>query len=323
MAIRPGREALQQPPHHRAQGRGGPVEPAVHACPSHPDVHRIGPGRCERCGAPLEAIVPHGHVPRGPATSDAARRLWIGVVLTLPLFMMETAARLLGWQALLAWPVAGWVQAALASPVVLWSGAPLLRRAWRGVGRGRLEGGEPAAIAILLPWLLSLAALVLPGAWPPGLRLRDGLPPLFFDTSAAVTVLLLAGCVVELRAAERRQARGETPRVAAAPPEAAAAAVLIALLAGAAWGLAGPQPAGTHAVGAAVAVLAASVPRAFAAAAPATRGAAALYHALALPLAAGVLFPAVSLLPAPLLAAAAGALASIGFSVGRLGRRER
>ncbi len=185
----------------------GPAEPvdehAVYTCPMHPEIHQEGPGDCPICGMALEPMVPTGHTPRSPELSYMARRFWIGLVLTLPLFTLEMGSHLLGWRGLVSMPTSGWIQFALATPVVFWAGWPFLVRGWRSVGSRHLNMFTLIALGTFVAWLFSTVALLFPQIFPDTFRGHGGQLALYFESAATITVLVLVGQVLELRARER------------------------------------------------------------------------------------------------------------------------
>ncbi len=194
-------------------------EHAVYTCPMHPEIHQEDPGDCPICGMALEPMVPAAHTPRSPEMSYMARRFWLGVVLTLPLFAMEMGGHMLGWNGLVAMPTSGWIQFALATPVVFWSGWPFIVRGWRSVVGRHLNMFTLVALGTLVAWLYSTVALVFPDSFPATFRDHEGSVSLYFEAAAVITVLVLIGQVLELRARERtsgaiRALLGLAPRTA-------------------------------------------------------------------------------------------------------------
>jgi Cu+-exporting ATPase len=180
-----------------------PVEGAVYTCPMHPEVHKDGPGDCPICGMALEPMTISASTGKNPELSDMARRFWIGLVLTLPLFFMEMGGHLLGLDGLVERPASGWIQLALATPVVFWSGAPFFVRGWKSVVSRHLNMFTLIALGTGVAWVYSVVALLFPGLFPPAFRTDDGAVPLYFEASATIIVLVLVGQVLELRARER------------------------------------------------------------------------------------------------------------------------
>ncbi len=133
-----------------------------------------------------------------------SRRFWVGLMLSLPAFLIAMTGMLPGsplhhldMQAL------NWLQLALTAPVVLWCGWPFFVRAWRSVVNRSPNMFTLIALGVGAAFLYSVAATVAPGAFPEGFRTLAGAVEPYFDTAAVVTVLVLLGQVLELRARRR------------------------------------------------------------------------------------------------------------------------
>jgi Cu+-exporting ATPase len=152
----------------------------------------------------LEPLQPAIEAGPSPELRDMTRRFWIGAVLTLPVVILDMAGdvRALNLHRLVS-PVASmWIQFALSTPVVLWAGWPLLERAWQSVRRRALNMFSLIGLGVGAAYVYSLAAMFAPGAFPSGLRGAGGLIPVYFESAAVITVLVLLGQVLELRARE-------------------------------------------------------------------------------------------------------------------------
>jgi Cu+-exporting ATPase len=181
-----------------------PVEGVEYTCPMHPEVRRIGPGSCPKCGMALE--------PRGVAAGDAEnlelvdmrRRLWVSIVFTVPLFVLAMSEAIPGRPLQHAVPAAAlrWLQLALATPVVLWAGWPLLVRGGRSVVNRSPNMFTLIAVGTGTAYLYSVAATLAPGLIPASFRMH-GEVPLYFEAAAVITALVLLGQVLELAARGR------------------------------------------------------------------------------------------------------------------------
>ncbi|MEK6610448.1 MAG: heavy metal-binding domain-containing protein, partial [Gemmatimonadota bacterium] len=177
-----------------------------YTCPMHPEVVQIGPGACPKCGMALEPRVASEDEGPNPELVDMTRRFWIGVVLTAPLLAIMLA------ELLPTNPIAGlmmsgalpWIEAALASPVVLWAGWPFFVRMWQSFVNRHLNMFTLIGIGTGAAYGYSLVATTAPGIFPASFRGRGGDVPLYFEAAAVITVLVLLGQVLELRA------RGQT-----------------------------------------------------------------------------------------------------------------
>ncbi len=175
---------------------------AVYICPMCEGVEQIGPGDCWKCGMALE---PRDGAAAGDDSQlrDMQRRFWIAASFSLPLFLLAMSD---------LWPAAHrvllsqlgsntmqWLQALLATPVVLWAAAPLNHRAWRSYVTGHLNMFSLIGLGTASAYLFSLFALLLPQALPAAF-LMHGMPPLYFEASAVIVTLVLLGQVLEMRA---------------------------------------------------------------------------------------------------------------------------
>ena len=174
---------------------------AVYTCPMHPEVRQLGPGACPICGMALEPVEVTADAGPNPELQDMTRRLCIGLALGLPVFGLEMGGHLFG--AMIAPRVSAWIQLVLATPVVLWAGWPFFERGWTSVRTGRLNMFTLIAMGVGVAYLYSLAAVLAPQLFPPVLRDRSGAVPVYFEAAAVITVLVLLGQVLELRARER------------------------------------------------------------------------------------------------------------------------
>ena len=183
----------------------GDTRPAVTApagaswtCPMHPEIVRDGPGACPICGMALEPMLPSADAPN-PELKDMTRRFRVGALLSVPLLVLEMGGHALGWDFGLAPSVEGWLQAALATPVVLWAGWPFFERGWASVRTGNLNMFTLIALGVGVAFAYSLVALVAPGIFPHSLHGAHGVP-VYFEAAAVIVTLALLGQVLELRA---------------------------------------------------------------------------------------------------------------------------
>jgi len=175
----------------------------IYTCPMHPQVRQIGPGACPICGMALEPVAVTADSGPNPELADMTWRFWIGLALTVPVFALEMGGHLTGLMTLLSRQTSNWIQLALATPVALWAGWPFFVRGWTSVVTRRLNMFTLIALGVGVAWTYSLAAVLAPGAFPPALRDASGAVPVYFEAAAVITVLVLLGQVLELRARER------------------------------------------------------------------------------------------------------------------------
>ena len=177
----------------------------VYTCPMHAQIRRNEPGNCPICGMALEPL----HVGEASGTSpelrDMTRRFGIGAMLTAPMLVLEMGAH---WPGLnlhhyVSAALSMWIQLALGTPVVLWAGWPFFERAWASVVNRSLNMFSLIGLGVAAAYLYSLAATFAPGLFPSGLRGEGGLIPVYYEAGAVITVLVLLGQVLELRAREQ------------------------------------------------------------------------------------------------------------------------
>ena len=176
---------------------------AIYTCPMHPQIRQVGPGSCPICGMALEPEVMTSETGPSPELKDMTRRFWIGLVLALPVVALEMGGHLAGMIMRLEGQTSAWIQLALATPVVLWSGWPFFERGARSLATRSLNMFTLIAMGVGVAWLYSVVATLAPHIFPPAFRRQDGSVPIYFEAAAVITVLVLLGQVLELRARER------------------------------------------------------------------------------------------------------------------------
>ena len=176
----------------------------IYTCPMHPQIRQPAPGSCPICGMALEPETPSAET--GPNTElvDFTRRFWIGLVLTVPVFLLEMGGHLTGMMHLVGGPSVGnWIQLALATPVVLWAGWPFFVRGWQSLVNRSLNMFTLIALGTGVAWVFSVVATLAPGIFPAAFRAPDGSVAVYFEAAAVIVVLVLLGQVLELRAREQ------------------------------------------------------------------------------------------------------------------------
>ena len=176
---------------------------AIYTCPMHPQIRQAGPGNCPICGMALEPVTVTGDEGPSAELTDMTRRFWIGLVLTVPVMALEMGGHLTGLHRLLSPEISNWIQLVLATPVVLWAGWPFFERAWASLVNRSLNMFTLIAMGTGVAWTYSVVATVAPGLFPPAFRGMDGAVAIYFEAAAAITVLVLLGQVLELRAREQ------------------------------------------------------------------------------------------------------------------------
>jgi Cu+-exporting ATPase len=182
-----------------------PAAPAgtIYTCPMHPQIRQVGPGACPICGMALEPATVTADAGPNPELADMSRRFWIGLALAAPVFALEMGGHLTGLMMMLDRQVSNGIQLALATPVVLWAGWPFFVRGWTSIVTRRLNMFTLIAMGVGVAWTYSLVAALRPGLFPPAFRDASGAVPVYFEAAAVITVLVLLGQVLELRARER------------------------------------------------------------------------------------------------------------------------
>lgn len=170
----------------------------------HPEIRRDGPGSCPKCGMALEPLIASGETGPSAELVDMTRRFWIGLVLTIPVFLLEMGSHLIpGLHHLVPQSYSIWIQLVLATPVVLWCGWPFFARGWASIINRSLNMFTLIAIGTGAAWIYSMVAALVPGIFPSTFRAADGSVDVYFEAAAVITVLVLLGQVLELRAREQ------------------------------------------------------------------------------------------------------------------------
>jgi P-type Cu+ transporter len=190
-----------------------------YTCPMHPQVRQMGPGHCPLCGMALEPVLATAETGDSPELRDMSKRFWIGTALTLPVFALEMGAHLFDIHRLIGQQTSNWVQLAMGTPVVLWAGWPFFVRAVASVKNRSLNMFSLIALGTGAAWIYSMVGTLAPGLFPPELRLQGGAVQIYFEAAAVITVLVLLGQVLELRAREKTSGAikallGLTPKTA-------------------------------------------------------------------------------------------------------------
>jgi Cu+-exporting ATPase len=171
-------------------------------CPMHPDVRQEGPGSCPICGMALEPEMPTADAGPNVELIDMTRRLWIGVALALPVIALDMGGHLSGWHPLS--PAMGnAAQLFFATPVVLWAGWPFFVRGAESIVTRNLNMFTLVALGTGVAWIYSVVATVAPSLFPPAFRDHGGAVAVYFEAAAVITILVLLGQVLELRAREQ------------------------------------------------------------------------------------------------------------------------
>ena len=174
-----------------------------YTCPMHPEIVRDEPGECPICGMALEPVAVTAEQGPNPELVDFRRRFVVGAILTVPLFLLAMGTHLVDLHDVVSPIVSHWIQFALATPVVLWSGLPFFARAWASLVTRNLNMFTLIGLGTGAAYAYSVVATVAPGIFPEGFRLHDGGVDVYFEAAAVIVVLVLLGQIMELRAREQ------------------------------------------------------------------------------------------------------------------------
>jgi Cu+-exporting ATPase len=216
VTLRPEVRKMPADPSSRG-GSAGPSSPAPstsaapitsgpgreYTCPMHAQIRQAGPGSCPICGMTLEPVVPAAGHAEDPDLRNMTRRFWFALTGTAPVFVVEMGGHLFDLQRFIGDQTSNWVQFALATPVVFWAGWPFFGRAFASVKNRSLNMFTLVALGTSAAWTYSVVGTVAPGLFPATFRTMDGAVGIYFEAAAVITVLVLLGQVLELRAREK------------------------------------------------------------------------------------------------------------------------
>ena len=179
-----------------------------YTCPMHPEIVRTEPGSCPICGMTLEPRTVSAGAEENPELRNMTRRFWVGVILTAPLLAIAMGSMI--WPKtfmnMLSSARLPWIEFALATPVVWWSGLPFFQRFWTSLVNRSPNMFTLIGLGTGVAYGFSVVATIAPQIFPESLRRMGGYPDLYFEAAAAITTLVLLGQVMELRARSRTSA---------------------------------------------------------------------------------------------------------------------
>ena len=178
-------------------------EGTIYTCPMHPQIRQVGPGFCPICGMALEPDLVTATSGPNPELADMTRRFWLGLVLALPVVILEMGGHFANLHMIIGPQWSNWLQFLFATPVVLWAGWPFFVRGWQSLLTRNLNMFTLIAMGTGVAWLYSVIAVLLPDIFPPAFRGPDGTVAVYFEAAAVITVLVLLGQVLELRARDQ------------------------------------------------------------------------------------------------------------------------
>ncbi|MDX6558850.1 MAG: P-type Cu+ transporter, partial [Blastocatellia bacterium] len=173
-----------------------------YTCPMHPQIVRDAPGNCPICGMTLEPRTVSLDEEKNPELVSMTRRFWVGVALTVPLLAIAMSDLVPGnpLERIVSMRVLGWIQFALATPVVLWGGWPFFVRGWQSLVNRSLNMFTLIGLGVSVAYVFSVVAKLFPEIFPLSFRDQSGAVPVYFEAAAAITTLVLLGQVLELKA---------------------------------------------------------------------------------------------------------------------------
>lgn len=180
--------------------RANPVlaRQTFYTCPMHPEIQQDHPGNCPICGMTLEPKEVEGE-PDNTEYRDMLKRFWIGVILSIPVFMLAMGDMIPALNHLLPAGLSRLIQFLLSTPVILWAGWPFFQRGWHSVANRHLNMFSLISLGVGVAYVYSIIAFLFPAVFPPSLK-HQGEVPVYFETASIITVLVLLGQVLELKA---------------------------------------------------------------------------------------------------------------------------
>jgi len=175
-----------------------PHAAGMYTCPMHPQIVQDTPGSCPICGMALEPMSPTLDEEENPELKDMTLRFWVGVIVGLPLLILSMFEGVFGQ--IIGMSTMPWIEFLLATPVVFWCGWPLLIRGWESIKNRSLNMFTLIAIGVAVAYLYSVVAIFFPDLFPISFKNDSGHVGRYFEVAATITVLVLLGQVLELRA---------------------------------------------------------------------------------------------------------------------------
>ena len=186
----------------KSKPKAAVAEGTIYTCPMHPQIRQVGAGSCPICGMALEPEVASLDAPPNPELADMTRRFWAGLVLALPPVVLEMGGHLVGVHGWVDQSLSNWIQLVFATPVVLWAGWPFFVRGWQSLLTRNLNMFTLIAMGTGVAYVYSVVGTVMPESFPATFRGHGGAVAVYFEAAAVITVLVLLGQVLELRARE-------------------------------------------------------------------------------------------------------------------------
>jgi len=175
---------------------------AIYTCPMHPEVKQEGPGNCPKCGMDLVPEKGEDKSEEEKAYKKMAKKFWVALGLSIPVFIIAMSEFLtfLHLDAVASKKVWGWIEFALATPVIFYSGWVFFKRGWSSIRRWSPNMWTLISIGVGAAYLFSVFALLLPSVFPAQFKDANGNVHLYFEAAAVILTLVLLGQVLELKA---------------------------------------------------------------------------------------------------------------------------
>jgi Cu+-exporting ATPase len=186
-------------------GEPPPLERTEWTCPMHPEVVQDKPGNCPKCGMALEPRTVVVEEEENPELADMKRRFRTALALSVPVLIIAMSDLIPGrpLERLISTQTMGWIELALATPVVLWAGWPFLQRFWTSLVHRSLNMFTLIGLGVGVAYIYSVIAKLFPEIFPGSFRSESGEVALYFEAAAIITTLVLLGQVLELKARSR------------------------------------------------------------------------------------------------------------------------
>ena len=177
----------------------------LYICPMHPEVENIGPGDCPKCGMALEPKVAKVSDEPNPELIDYKKRFWVGLILALPIVILEMGSHITSSFSWISKMQSYLIQFILSVPIVMWSGAPFFKKAYRSFVSCKLNMFSLISMGVSIAFIYSCIALAFPNIFPASIRDSYGNVPVYFEAASVIIVLVLLGQILELQARENTQ----------------------------------------------------------------------------------------------------------------------
>ncbi|MFM7083872.1 MAG: heavy metal translocating P-type ATPase [Hyphomicrobium sp.] len=212
---------LENPTSFLAKIKNTPIaaKGAIYTCPMHPEIRQEGPGICPLCGMALEPEMVTDLLPVNAELKDMTKRFWGGLTFTLPVFILEMSGHLFTLQNWIDPSTSHWLQFLFATPVVWWAGWPFFERAWISIKSFNFNMFTLIVLGTSVAWSYSVIGTIWPALFPVTMKNEFGSIPVYFEAASVITVLVLLGQVLELKAREQtsgaiRSLLNLTPKIA-------------------------------------------------------------------------------------------------------------